>query len=314
MTRRSVLHPGFFAATLLTAAVAATTAPSAGDGDFVIGPDYTPSPDAQAHDGVAKGTVHHFTMNSADSKAYPTDPAGKPFQRDVWVYVPAGYVEGTGAPLLVVQDGRNYKDVVTRTLDNLIAQHRVPAMVAVMINPGPGRERSLEYDAVSAAYADFVEDEVLPKVAADYKVKFTADPDRRAAFGTSSGGAAAFTMAWFRTNRYHRVVTYSGSFTQLHPTADAPHGAWEYAEHLIPAAAAKPIRVTLQVGDQDLNWGAGKPAASHLNWEQSDRAMAAALKAKGYHYRFEFSNGAKHVDPKVIDQTLPSNLEWAWRG
>ena len=298
------------AAVLAVAALAATTAP-AGDGDFVIGPDYTPSADVRVHDGVPRGTVHHFTMASADSKAYPADPAGKPFERDVWVYVPAGYVEGAEAPLLVVQDGNNYHDVVTRTLDNLIAQHRVPAMVAVMVKPGPGRERSLEYDAVSATYGDFVEDEVLPKVAADYHVKFTADPDRRASFGTSSGGAAAFTMAWFRPDRYHRVITYSGSFTQLHPTADAPHGAWEYAEHLIPAAAAKPIRVTLEVGDQDV--GAGKPEASHLNWELADRAMAAALKAKGYHYRFEFAKGAKHVDRKVVDQTLPANLEWAWK-
>ena len=51
-------------------------------------------------------------------------------------------------------------------LDNLIQQHRVPPMVAISIGAGgqdaQGSERGLEYDAVSGAYAEFVENEVLP--------------------------------------------------------------------------------------------------------------------------------------------------------
>ena len=307
MPPKSIARVG---ALLVLACFGATTAPTT-PADTVIGPAYTPSPDVQVHDGVPKGTVHHFVMHSADSHAYPADPAGKPFDREAWVYVPAGYVAGTAAPLLVVQDGGNYRAVVTRTLDNLIAQHRVPPMAAVMVNPGPGRERSLEYDAVSAKYADFVDDEVLPRAAAEGNVTFTTDPTKRAAFGTSSGGAAAFTMAWFRTDRYRRVVTYSGSFTALHPTPDAPHGAWEYGEHLVPTTPMKPIRVTLQVGDHDV--GADRPESSHLNWEQSDRRLAAALAAKGYAYRFAFAVGAKHVDRRMIDQQLPGDLTWAWQ-
>ena len=229
----------------------------------------------------------------------------------MWVYVPANDAAGAEAPLLVVQDGGGYRNGVTRTLDNLIAQHRVPAMVAVMINPGPGRERSAEYDGVSAKYADFVDDEALPRAASEANVKFTHDPTRRAAFGTSSGGAAAFTMAWFRTDRYRRVVTYSGSFTALHPTPDAPHGASEYAEHLVPAAPAKPIRVTVEAGEHDI--GVNRPEASHLNWPLANRRLAAALEAKGYAYRFAFALGAKHVDRRMIDQQLPSDLTWAWQ-
>ena len=39
----------------------------------------------------------------------------------------------TEAPLMVVQDGRDYATRVALALDTLIARHRVPAMVAVMI-------------------------------------------------------------------------------------------------------------------------------------------------------------------------------------
>ena len=42
--------------------------------------------------------------------------------------------------------------------------------------------------------------------------------------------------------------------------------------------------------------------------------MAAALKAKGYDYRFTFARGATHCDARVIAQTLPDALEWTWKG
>jgi hypothetical protein len=37
--------------------------------------------------------------------------------------------------------------------------------------------------------------------------------------------------------------------------------------------------------------------------------MAAALKMKGYHYRYVFSAAAAgHVDRKIVNQTLPDAL------
>ena len=36
--------------------------------------------------------------------------------------------------------------------------------------------------------------------------------------------------------------TYSGTFTNQHPDAEYPHGAWEYHERLIPQSPAKPLR------------------------------------------------------------------------
>lgn len=81
-------------------------------------------------------------------------------------------------------------------LDNLIAQKRVPAMVAISIANGGGDaqgQRGLEYDTMSGRYAEFVETEVLPLVEAKCRVKLTKDPDARATMGCSSGAAGA---AW----------------------------------------------------------------------------------------------------------------------
>jgi S-formylglutathione hydrolase FrmB len=43
----------------------------------------------------------------------------------------------------------------------------------------------------------------------DLQVAFTTDPEGRAAFGESSGAAAALTMAWRHPNLYRRVISYS---------------------------------------------------------------------------------------------------------
>jgi enterochelin esterase family protein len=194
----------------------------------------------------------------------------------------------------------------------LIAQKRVPVLIAVLVQPG--NERSLEYDTVSDTYTQFIETEVLPKVAKDYHVTFTTDPDGRAAMGGSSGAACAFTMAWFHPELYRRVLSYSGSFTNLQSPVNPAilRGAWEYHATLIPKAETKPIRVWMEFGGNDN--GATANEASYRNWVLANQHMAAALKAKGYHYRDVFAEEARHTDTNVIYQTLPQALEYIWAG
>jgi enterochelin esterase-like enzyme len=289
-----------------------------GDGDYTIGPTYTPAPELTVAAGVPRGQVNHFTLSSAVSKIYPSDVAsGNAFNRDVWVYVPAQYVAGTAAPFMVVQDGSSFTSRIPPVLDTMINDKRLPVMIAVLINPGPGdgqgSERGLEYDTVSDAYVTFIETEILPKVQSDYGVTLTADPEGRSAVGSSSGGAAAFTMGWFRPDLYHRIVTWSGSFVALHEDAMYPHGAWEYHEHLIAESDLKPLRVFLQASQNDNNKNAqfGMP---YFDWLQANMNMSAALAAKGYHRRYLYAQNATHADDKVIRQTLPDALSWAWRG
>ena len=329
---------------MLVAAWASAASPNpAQDGDYVIGPDYMPAPETVVKSGVPEGTIHEFTMLSKDSKLYPgiervesditakRDPYGNrlaapfaeisvaaPYERKVWVYVPAGYVAGTPALLMIVQDGGGYVKRLTPVLDNLIAEKRIPPLVAVMVSSGggdaQGSERGLEYDTLSGRYSDFIESEVLPRITKDYGVSFTTDPDGRAAMGGSSGAAAAFTMAWFHPERYHRVLSYSGTFVNQQSPEDPalPRGAWEYHARLIPKSPRKPIRIWMEVGGKDLHFD--DPERSWHNWPMANERMAAALKAKGYHYQFVFAKGAHHVDGRVMEQTLPEALEWLWRG
>ena len=286
------------------------------DGDFTIGPDYTNAQELTVHEGVPRGVIHSFTLNSEDSKIYPG--LNGPYKRGVWVYVPSQYVPGTPAPFIVAQDGRGYTNRLAAVLDNMIHEHRLPVMIAVMVNSGggdgKGSERGLEYDTVSGQYTMFIEKEVLPKIEKDYNLKFTTDPNGRAAMGGSSGAACAFTMAWFHPELYRRVLSYSGTFVnQQSPENPAsPHGAWEYHEHLIPQSEAKPLRIWLQVGEKDNGWD--RDEASYHNWVLANQRMAAALKAKGYHYEYFFCRGARHVDSKAVAQTLPEALSWLWQG
>src|ERR1700733_15294213 len=46
-------------------------APADKDGNFIVGPTYTPAPEMAPKEGVPQGTVIEFTMSSAESKLYP---------------------------------------------------------------------------------------------------------------------------------------------------------------------------------------------------------------------------------------------------
>ena len=307
-----------------------------------IAPPYRDAPEMTAQPGQPKGVIHSFIMTSAESRIYPgirqldnettrrrdaygnriaapfaQESEAAPYRREVYVYITAGYKPGAEAPLLVVQDGRDYVARVAAALDSLIAQHRVPKMVAVLIQSGggdaQGSERGLEYDTMSGRYAEFVESEVLPRVTQTYGVRFTKNPDGRATMGGSSGAAAAFSMAWYHPEYYHKVLSYSGTFVNQAAPADlaTPEGAWDYHAHLIPENPRKPIRIWMEVGEKDLHWQ--DPAETFHNWPMANDRMAAALKAKGYDYRYVWAKDAVHVDNDVTMQTLPEALEWLWR-
>src|SRR6266498_103160 len=314
-----------------------TNPPANADGNFIIGPTYVAAPEMT--DSTPKGTVIEFTMNSSDSKIYPgiardpdtfgtADPADPaklivttshpaPYTRTVAVYVPKQYVSGSAAPFIVGADGRDR--LLFSVLDGLIAQRKVPAMIAISIGNGSGdaqgSERGLEYDTMSGVYAEFVEKEVLPMVEAKAHVKLTKDPDGRATMGGSSGGSCALIMAWYHPELYHRVLTYSGTFiNQQWPyNPQTPHGACEFHEHLIPDSPAKPIRLWMEVGDRDL-FNPNVMRDNMHDWVVANENMAKVLAAKGYHYQFTFARNAEHVDRAVKQQTLGEALEYIWQG
>jgi iron(III)-enterobactin esterase len=309
-------------------------APAKTDGNFILGPTHNPAPEMAVQEGVPQGSVFTFIMESTGSKTYPgiarepnsfrrPDPSDPtkliinshpaPYTRQVAVYVPKQYVPGTAAPFIVGADGPDR--ALFTAMDNLIAQRRVPVMIAISIGngsgDGQGSERGLEYDTMSGLYAEFVEKEVLPLVEKQYNVKLTKDPEGRVTMGGSSGGSCALIMAWYHPELYHRVLTYSGTYVnQQWPTnPETPHGAWEFHEHLIPSTPAKPIRLWMEVGDRD-NFSTRD---NMHDWVVANENMAKALAAKGYHYQFVFARNAGHTDRAVKQQTLAEALEYVWQ-
>jgi enterochelin esterase-like enzyme len=305
------------------------------DGNFIIGPTHSAAPEMSVKEGTPQGQVFEFTMDSKDSKIYPgierapntgvrADPAdptrlivsSRPaaYTRRVAVYVPKQYVPGTEAPFIVGTDGPDR--TLFTALDNLIAEKRVPVMIAISIAHGggdaQGSQRGLEYDTMSGQYAEFVETEVLPLVEKQYNVKLTKDPNGRTAMGCSSGGAAAMSMAWYRPDLYQRVLSYSGTFVyqQWPYNAETPHGAWDYHETLIPNSPNQPLRIWMHVSDRDNMI----TRDNYHDWVLANERMAAALAAKGYPYQFVFAKNAGHCDRAVKAQTLPLALEYVWQG
>jgi iron(III)-enterobactin esterase len=304
----------------------------------IIGPSYADPPESIANPAVPQGDVREFILYSEDSKIYPgivrvanmqRDARGNyvvpasglsapgRYERHVYVYIPKQYVPGSAAPFMVVQDGHSYVKRLVNIMDNMIAAKRLPAMVLILADSGgsdaQGSERGLEYDTISGRYSDWVEQELLPAVSKNYGITFTTDPEGRATLGGSSGAAAAFTMAWYHPERYHKVLSYSGTFVNQAwpPDPATPRGAWEYHDHLIAKAAKKPIRVWMEVGEKDNRFDV--PEETWHNWPLANNRMALVLKKKGYDYRYVFALGAGHVDGRVVMQTLPSALEWLWR-
>lgn len=327
--------PGFVTATELPDGA---VPPADVAGNFILGPTHPPAPEMTLRTNVPHGKLIHFIMSSADSKFYPgiarepgtfgtpdpNDPTKfivttshpAPYKRRVAVYVPANYQPGEVAPFIVGADGPD--KILFAVLDNLIAEKKIPALVAISISNGggdaQGSERGLEYDTLSGRYAEFVEQEVLPLVEKHCGVKLTRDPAARATMGTSSGGSCALSMAWYHPELYHRVLAYSGTFVnqQWPPNPAMLHGAWEFHEHLIPEHPAKPLRLWLEVGDRDLLNPNVMRDGMH-DWVIANERMAQVLAEKNYPYQFIFARNAGHGDHAVKQQTLPEALEWLWK-
>ena len=177
--------------------------------------------------------------------------------------------------------------------------------IAIFVNPGQRGEalpgdpwradnRSAEYDSLGDQYARFLVDELLPQVGKTYNL--SPDPSNRGICGASSGGIAAFTVAWERPDQFRKVISHIGSFTNI-------RGGHVYPS-LIRQAAVRPIRVFLQDGSNDLDNQFG-------NWPLANQDMAAALKFRGYDYRFEYGDGG-HTH-KHGGALLPDALRWLWR-
>jgi enterochelin esterase family protein len=253
---------------------------------------------------------------------------------EYWIYVPARYDPKIPAALMVFQDGGGYihrdgNNPALNVLDNLIAQKKIPVMIAVFINPGdisdsPGTatytfvkahsekwQRSLKdsmrstlYDTVSDRYARFLRDEILPEVQARYNIR--KDGYSRAITGLSSGGICSFNAAWQMPDLFSRVISWIGSYASIQWKEDPAisDGGQDYPEKIL-RESKRNIRVWLQDGSEDVEnerWG---------SWPMANIRMANALKLKDYDFHFSFGKGTHNPGQGAAE--FPESMIWLWR-
>ena len=305
---------------------------------IIIGPNY--KIDSLLTDlGNPKGKSFEFNIPLSNSNIFRGDDSTldliKPVRktRRIFVYIPATFKNGPSASVLVTFDGPSHVEEIRNALDNLtISKHKntkLPAFILVSVENGgddaKGSQRGLEYDTMSDRLARFIHDEILPAVENNNEIrkiypefKISKNPWDRAVMGCSSGGVAAFTMGWFRPDLFRRIISYSGTFVDQQDD-DAleekiyPFGAWEYHSgmKLIEHSEMKPLRIFLHVSENDLRSDAAE--ATHHNWVMANERMAAALKTKGYDYRYLYSLATGHCDTRVFEHSLVETLLWIWR-
>lgn len=260
--------------------------------------EYALTADSLVQENVPKGEVRGpFTFHS---EIYPGT------QRNYWVYVPAGYKQDSKPCLLVVQDGLGRANdwKLPTVMDNLIHKKEMPITLGLFVDHGvvpadsdeaqPRFNRSFEYDSMGDRYARFLIDELLPEVAKEYS--FSDDPNDRAIAGASSGGICAFNVAWERPDQFRRVICTIGTFVGL-------RGGDEFST-LVRKTEAKPIRVFLQDGSNDLDIYAG-------GWWTANQGMLAALQWAGYDVHHQWGDGGHNG--KHGAAVMPDAMRWLWR-
>jgi enterochelin esterase family protein len=277
------------------------------DAHYELGPDSLP------REGVPKGEL--VGPLSLPSEVFEGT------SHTYWVYVPAQYDGSQEASLMVFNDGQAFINPdgplrAFNVLDNLIYRREIPAMLGVFINPGRrpdqpeptpsdwgdrNTNRPTEYNELDDRYARVIVDELLPALQEKYNL--SNDPERRGIGGVSSGGIAAFTVAWQRPDEFRKVLSIVGSFVDL-------RGGHVYPE-LVRDSEKKPIRVFLQDGRNDNRGGRRGRYNQERDWFYQNVRLLNALEEKGYDVNYSWGIGL-HGSAQG-GAMLPEMMRWLWR-
>jgi enterochelin esterase-like enzyme len=258
---------------------------------------------------MGNGTFNQMQPQDGRPPEADGDPAGelsdqKTLQSTVFgygfryrTYKPTAYVTGKPAALMIFQDGGNYTGNfhAPRVFDSLITEGTVPVTISVYIEPT--NRRSVEYDTRSDKYGKMITTELVPELAKTFDL--VEDPDGWAIGGHSSGGGCAFNVAWWFPDKFHKVMTHSGTFVGLQDP-----GNDEYIQ--LVKTEKKPLRTTLLSGTNDL-------ACCGTTWFAANNSMAQSLEEAGYPYRYMKST-TEHGPTMWHTADFPDALRWLWKG
>ncbi len=193
-------------------------------------------------------------------------------------------------------------------VDSLVASGQMPPVAMVFLNPGVVSDargkvmrynRSNEFDAIDGKMADFIETELLPRVRmrlASLGVVVSENPDMHAVMGASSGGIAAFTLAWQRPDLFRRVYCSVGTFVAMRGGDGYPA--------LVRKTEPKPLKIFLHDGRKD----AWNPLFGH--WFEYNQLMLSALEFAGYQVAHVWDDGGHSIRGGIRE--FPAAMAWLW--
>jgi len=247
-----------------------------------------------------------FMQGVVNSAVYP----GTSINFQVWV--PAQYDPAKPACFMLVMDGIGGQEAV---VNNLMAEKAMPVTILIGISPGmafqnvPGKLqrpmryiRSFEFDGTNSYFPNFVLNELLPaveqlKTQNGRAIHLSRDGNDHAVMGMSSGGIAAFGLAWQRPDQFRRVYSAIGTFVPM-------RGGNEYAP-LVRKTESKPIRIFLEDGSIDA-W-----STDFGMWYDANLALESALTFAGYDVAHAWGTHGHDGGPGTT--ILPDVMRWLWR-
>lgn len=250
------------------------------DQNWFTMPGYVPTPLTERQRGVPRGKVTRHVIR------HPFLLVGG--RRDVYLYQPP--VDGP-VPLLVVYDGRDYKDRASlpALVDNLIAQGRIRPLALAMIQHGK-QARFIEYAAGDSTLGLLLE-VVLPLARRELNLlDVTQQPGAFGVLGASMGGLMALYTGLRLPHIFGRVLSQSGAFEL---PGDIP-GIDAVTFDLVRAGQARDL-LNLWLDCGSFEW-----------LVESNRRMRDLLAAQGYHFAYHEYN-AGHNYPAWRDD-LPAGL------
>jgi enterochelin esterase-like enzyme len=238
-------------------------------------PDAKPQPYIGKRKDVPEGKIERSRIKSAllDN------------ERNLSIYLPPGYRrDGPPNGLLVVFDEGSYLTAVpTPTiLDNLLAEKKIPPMIAVLIANPDGETRTRELPP-NPKFADFLNNELVPWVRENYSV--TKDPSQVVVAGSSFGGIASVYAGLRHPETFGNILCQSGSFWWSAPKPE-PYAEPNYLAKEFVKSPKLPLRFYMDAGTFEVDVSGGGGAIL-----EPSRHMRDVLLAKGYEVHYQENVG-----------------------
>lgn len=148
---------------------------------------------------ISKGTIYEHQFHSGNLEK----------KRRIRIYTPYGY-EKTNEPFgfLVLTDGEEYINLLSgkAVLDNLIANEKIPPIVAIFIDSTETRRQELK---CNDKFADIIVKEIIPWARDNYNLSSKAD--ECVIGGYSLGGLTASYLGLKHSEIFGNVLSESGS-------------------------------------------------------------------------------------------------------